>query len=236
MPEHIKINLAGLNIDAEYKSGVIAKLCRDYVSDFDVPDISVFYDEKGCAAEAKKSGHGEASAEFANIYRQIAEKLPLFSRVVAHGAAISYKERGYLFIAKSGTGKTTHIKLWKEFFEGVDIINGDKPILEITGDGVTAYGTPWAGKEMFQKNTSKTLGGICLIRRAENNSIRRLEGSEAINAIIKQIYMPQNGETLDLTIRLIDDIIRFVPFYELSCNISREAAVCSFTALTGEKI
>lgn len=236
MLEHTKINLAGLNIDIEYKNAKIAELCRDYAAEFTAPDIEVLYDEKGCAEEKAKSGHSDLSAEFANIYRQIAEQLPRFSRAVAHGAAISYKENGYLFIAKSGTGKTTHIGLWQKYFEGVRIINGDKPIIEVGSGGVTAYGTPWAGKEMLQKNTCETLKGICLIRRAEKNSIRRLETHEAINAILKQIYMPENGETLDLTIRLIDDIIRLVPFYELSCDISREAAVCSFTALTGEKI
>lgn len=236
MLHHIKVNLAGLNIDIEYKDEKIAKLCRDYVAEFSEPDIKVLYSEEGCATEKGKGNHGDLAAEFANIYRQIAEALPRFSRAVAHGAAITYKGNAYLFIAKSGTGKTTHIKLWREHFDGIGIINGDKPILKVDKENVIAYGTPWAGKEMFQKNTSAPIKGICVIRRASKNSIRRLKTDEAINAIIKQIYLSQNGEILGLTMRLINDIIGLVPFYELSCDISREAAVCSFTAMTGEKI
>ena len=83
----------------------------------------------------------------------------------------------------------------------------------------------------MQLNAFAPLKGICLIKRSETNSIRKLEPQEAFKAIIKQIYMPENSECVSLTMGLIDDIIRLVPFYELSCNISREAAECSFNAM-----
>lgn len=232
MCKHRKVKIAELNIDIEYKYDIIANLCRDYYADFSVPDIKVAYSESGCKQEEKISGHKGAPAEFANIYRQIAEKLPGFSCAVMHGAVVSYRQNGYMFIAKSGTGKTTHINLWKQYFDGVEIINGDKPILRIKDNSVYAYGTPWAGKEMLQLNTFAPLKGICLIKRAEKNSIKKLNSSEALTAIIKQIYMPENAKMLDLTIKMIGDIIRLVPVFELSCNISREAAECSFNEMT----
>lgn len=231
MLKHIKTKISNLNIDIEYKYDIIATLCRDYISDFDKADIKVNYSEAGCANEEKLSGHAGAPAEFANIYRQIAELLPRFSRVVTHGATVAYKGNAYMFIAKSGTGKTTHTNLWRKYFKGVSVINGDKPILYAEDDRVLAYGTPWAGKEMMQLNAFALLKGICLIKRSETNSIRKLEPQEAFKAIIKQIYMPENSECVSLTMGLIDDIIRLVPFYELSCNISREAAECSFNAM-----
>ncbi len=235
MLNHIKVTLAGLNIDIEYKHAKIAFLCRNYLSEFEKPDISVNFDEAAVEKEAVESGLGGISAEFTNIYRQIAEKLPEFSRVVAHGATISYDKYGYMFIAPSGTGKTTHINLWRKYFEGVDIINGDKPVLEVKENFVYAYGTPWAGKEMYEKNTSAPLKAITVIKRANENSIRRISSSEALNALMKQVYLPENDVALDLTIQLFDDIIRLVPFYELSCDISREAALCSFEVLTSKK-
>lgn len=234
MLNHIKVTLAGLNIDIEYYHDKIAYLCRNYVSDFKTPDISVVFNREGIEKEAAQSGLGIVSAEFSNIYRQIAEALPLFSRVVAHGATISYDNCGYMFIAPSGTGKTTHINLWRKYFEGVGIINGDKPILEIKEDGVYAYGTPWAGKEQLENNTSSPLKAITVIKRSKHNSIRRINGSEALDALMKQVYLPENDTALDLTIRMFDDIIRLVDFYELSCDISKDAAICSFKTLTGK--
>lgn len=235
--KHIITRISGLNIDIEYKSDKIAHLCRDYITAAGTqPDIKVSYDDEKCAAEAKISGFSETDTEFACIYRQIAEELPNFSRAVCHGAVLSYKQNGYMFIAKSGTGKTTHVNLWRKYIEGVEIVNGDKPIIEIKENYIIAYGTPWAGKEGLQTNTCVPLKGICLIKQADKNSIRRIDAKEAITAIIRQIYMPKNTQALSLTVKFMDDIIRVVPFYELSCNISREAAICSFNAMTKEKI
>lgn len=235
--KHMLTKISGLNIDIEYKSDKIAQLCRDYVTYENLPpDIKADYDAEKCATEAKISGFSETDAEFACIYRQIAEELPNFSRAVCHGAVLSYKQNGYMFIAKSGTGKTTHVNLWRKYIEGVEIVNGDKPIIEIKENDIIAYGTPWAGKEGLQTNTCVPLKGICLIKQADKNSIRRIDAKEAITAIIRQIYMPKNTEALSLTVKFMDDIIRVVPFYELLCNISREAAICSFNAMTKEKM
>lgn len=236
MPDSITLKIADLTVDVQYENKRIADLCRDYVVCGKEPDIKVVYDQKKCEDESMASGFGMAAAEFSCIYRQIAEVLPYHSRAVMHGAVISYKEKAYMFIAKSGTGKTTHINLWREFFGGVKVINGDKPVIAADGKNIIAYGTPWAGKEGLQENTSAPLCGICLLKQGKENCIRKLDSNAAFKAIIRQVFLPESAESLNLTMNLIDDIIRYVPFYELTCDISREAAECSFTALTGEKI
>lgn len=236
MPDKMTLKIADLLIGVEYESKRIADLCRDYIVSGEKSDIRVVYDRKKCSDEAKIYGHGMTSAEFAMAYRQIAEALPHYKRVVTHGALISYNGKGYMFIAKSGTGKTTHINLWREFFPGTKVINGDKPIIASDNGKITAYGTPWSGKEMLQENTSVPLCGICLITRSKENSIKELEAERILESMLSQVYMPEKIESLNLTMKIIDDIIRCVPFYELSCNISREAAECAFSALTGEKI
>lgn len=236
MPNSITLKIADLIIETEYANERIAELCRDYAVCGNKPDIKVVYDRQKCEYEATASGFSAAAAEFSCIYRQIAEVLPYYSRAVMHGAVVSYKEKAYMFIAKSGTGKTTHINLWRKFFDGVKIINGDKPIIAANRNGITAYGTPWAGKEGLQENTSAQLCGICRIVRGKKNSIHRLDSNTAFKAIIRQIFLPESEESLNLTMNVIDDIIKRVPFYELTCDISREAAECSFAALTGETV
>ena len=232
MLKHITVNISDLDIKIEYSSDKIALLCQDYIVTDKSADIEVDYDKSACEAEAKISGYGMTAAEFSSIYRKIAERLPYYSRAVVHGAVVQYKDKAYMFIAKSGTGKTTHINLWRKYFGGVSVINGDKPIIALKDDSIKAYGTPWAGKEHLQENKNAPLGGICLIKRAKQNSIRKLNDSEALTAIIRQVYMPEDTKSLDLTMKLIGDIIRLVPFYELSCDISREAAECSFNEMT----
>ena len=235
MTSHITLKIADLIIDTEYKNEKIPAFCRDYLAGAAKPDIKVFYDREKCAREAAVSRFGDAAAESAAIYRQIAEKLPFFSRAVMHGAAVSFGGKAYMFIAKSGTGKTTHIKLWREYFKGVDIINGDKPVVAVNGNTVTVFGTPWAGKEQFGKNTSAPLDGICVIKRGEKNSIKRIGKDAVLKSLLRQIYMPEDADSLNLTMKIIDDIISLVPVYELTCDISREAAQCSFTAMTRQQ-
>lgn len=122
----------------------------------------------------------DAYLETLAVFRKIAEAAPAHQRLVFHGATITFQDRAYIFTAPSGTGKTTHIRLWKqEYGDRVDIINGDKPILRVTPDaGIVAYGTPWAGKERWQRNTSAPVAGICIVTRATDAQTTSTRQSE----------------------------------------------------------
>lgn len=135
----------------------------------------------------------------------------------------------------SGTGKSTHIRLWRRMIgSDVGIVNGDKPILQITDENVLVYGTPWAGKEKWQKNCCVPLKGICLLRRGEKNAIRKADFSSCTEEIFHQVYMPQEGDMLLKTMELLDRLLTLVPLYELSCDMTEEAVKTSFECLTGE--
>lgn len=94
------------------------------------------------------------------MHRKISKILLLHKRLFIHTwAAITYKNYAYIFCAPSGTGKTTHISLWKKFLgKDVGIINGDKPFLSFENENgqnrITVCGSPWAGKKLWQKNRS----------------------------------------------------------------------------------
>ena len=225
MSKTFKAKISNLIIEIEYKDERIVTVCREYIVKDGEPDIITAFDISD-----------DFIKNYTELYRQIADKLPEYSRAVFHGAVVSYKQNAYMFIAKSGTGKTTHINLWRKYINGVDIINGDKPILADNCKEIIAYGTPWAGKENMQKNTFAPVKAICLIKRSKENSIRKLNSQESLAAIMNQVYIPKDENALNLTMRIIDDIISTVPFYEISCDISREAAICSFKAMTGENI
>ena len=151
-----------------------------------------------------------------------------------HGAVIGFEGKAYAFLAKSGTGKSTHIRLWRAHLkDGVIPVNGDKPILRFHGDVLTAYGTPWAGKEGWQRNVGLPLAGICLLSRGERNRIERLPATDALSALMRQIYLPSDPMGAVATMALIDRLTKTVPIYALQCDMSEEAAKTSFEAMTG---
>ncbi|MCD7733035.1 MAG: hypothetical protein LUH56_06300 [Oscillospiraceae bacterium] len=157
--------------------------------------------------------------------------------MMLHGACISYKNRAYLFTAPSGTGKSTHIGLWQRYLgDNVTIINGDKPIFYIRESGsVRAFGTPWCGKEGWNRNESANLAGICFIKRGTENRIFRVEPDKSASLLLRQMFLPKEPAAAALTLGLLDRIVSAIPIYLLECDISEDAVRTSFEALTGEK-
>ncbi len=232
MPK-LDILLADLKIQIEHKYDYMSQFCKDYLFEFGAPDITAKTDKESILKEKElvPGAHIE-SCESLCIYRAIAEQLPQFDRFVFHGAAIEYEGEAYLFTAPSGTGKTTHINLWRKYLgDKVDIINGDKPIIKVD-DTATVYGTPWAGKEGYQHNASAPIGAICILKQSKTNSIVRLKNSEAINHLMRQVYLPHNPLSLSKTLELLGVLIENTPVYMLECDISKEAFEASFNAMT----
>lgn len=218
--------------------------CKDYVCPA-APciDFSIEVTHEDIEAEREQARiHGERV-----FSKQVHEPLALYRKICAeilrrdaflmHGAVIEYDEKGYLFTAKSGTGKTTHIRLWQEVFgkENVTIVNGDKPILRVIDGKFYAYGTPWCGKEGYQTNTRVELCGICNVERSETNSILLLPDEKAIPAIFSQI-MVEDSADLAKQLELIDVLLKKVPIYSLKCNMDPEAAVVALRGLQGDVI
>lgn len=234
---------AGIPIAVSCPSQRVRDFCADYITER--PGVfSVHVSEEDIAAESARADSVEAGDggdilyELSALHRAIAEKLPLYGRFLMHGAAITYGGGAYLFCAPSGVGKSTHIALWRRYLgDGVDIINGDKPFLSLedaqAGEHIRVHGSPWAGKELWQKNRSATLRAVCLITRGKENSIRRLDAAGCLDALMRQIYIPRNAESAQATLELTDALVRLVPVFELRCNVSEEAVRCSFEALTG---
>ena len=230
-----KVEFAKLNIEVNCNYDYAAHFCCNYLSEKPA-DFSVSVSQEDIEEEIASSPYNPKPgyAESICVYREIAKQLPFYNRMVFHGAVISYKNKGYLFTAPSGTGKTTHISLWKKYIDGVEIVNGDKPILHIENGIAKAYATPYAGKEGFENHGSTAVNGICLIRRGKENRIERVAPGSILSDIMNQIYMPYEAEAVMKTLELLDALLKNVSVYILECDISEEAAGTSFEAMTGE--
>ena len=226
------ILLADLKVNIKCKYDYLYNFCKDYICDGDKTDIYAVSNEDDIAKEKLSVPTAPIQAcESLCVYRTIAEQLPAFDRFVFHGAAIEYGGKAYLFTAPSGTGKTTHINLWKQYIgDKVDIINGDKPIIK-AGNVSTVYGTPWAGKEGYQRNASAPLKAICILKQGEENKITKLELAEAVNHLMRQVYLPSDPSALSKTLELLGKMIENTPVYLLECDISKQAFETSFNQM-----
>lgn len=170
------------------------------------------------------------------LLRKIAELLPRYDRVLFHCSCLAIDGNGVLFTAKSGTGKSTHSRLWREVFgDRVVMINDDKPFLIIGTDGASVCGTPWRGKHALGCNMSAPVKAICILQRAEENRMEPVTSRDALAVLLQQTYSPDDPEALMRTLALVQTLSKCVPVYRLSCNMDPDAAKVAFAAVHQEE-
>lgn len=240
---------AGVRIRIETFYEYTHHRCRDYRAegpdyDFEVRITQTELDSERYIAIRRDLREGipeeeraypEAPIEFIAVCRRIAERLPEYGAVLVHGSCVAVDGEGYLFIAKSGVGKSTHTRLWCRMFGGrAEMINDDKPIVSVTDGGIVISGSPWAGKDHLNTPATVPLKGISALERAEKNKIVRLDRKEAYDALIRQIFRPSDAGRLKQTLALADEIVKTAAFWRLSCNLKSEAALVAYEAMKGE--
>lgn len=228
--------IADKNIRISSLFSFIHVYCGEYQTDGE-PDFEVEITDRDIDAERRTinadflGGWIEVSA----VYRKIAEIMPEYGTFMLHGSAIAVDGEGYLFTAKSGTGKSTHTRLWREFLgDRAVMVNDDKPFIRVTDDEARIYGTPYSGKEGLNTNMSVPLSAICVLERSETNRIRQVDFSDVYPILVQQTYHPSDREMFNRTLELLDRLSRHVSFYRLACNKEREAAEVSYNAMKGQ--
>ena len=221
----------------------VHRQCTEYRISDEAADIAVTIAqrdidaERSCSLRDEKQRTAEyrdAYLESLAVYRKIAEQAPFFDTVLMHGSCISVDGEAYLFTAKSGTGKSTHARLWRELLgERAIMVNDDKPLICIAKEGATVYGTPWDGKHHLSTNCAVPLKAICVLERAEQNRIRRINPAEAYPCLLQQIYRPSDTEAMRTTIQLVDRLSGVVALWRLGCNMDPEAAEIAYRAMKG---
>lgn len=228
--------IAGLRVKIENRYDFTTKYCQEYLSEDQTSMVDItasITDEEFAAEKAHSNEYSDGYIENICLYRSICRQIPVLDRMLLHGAVLEYDGKAYAFLGRSGTGKSTHTRLWKKYLGSPNMINGDKPILEYINGGFLAHGTPWRGKEAWGTRTSAPLCGLCFLEQAKENSIRRLTPSETSSRLFGQILLPEEEESVIATLELTDKLIATVPSYLLQCDISRDAVKLSFEKLTG---
>ena len=243
MTKKYKIAERVVEINSLYEK--VHNYCRDYetdeTADFSVsitPDDIVYEKQKTDSEYAYEGlplpNFSDALLEETAVYRKIGEKMPDYDTIIFHGSVIAVEGQGFLFTAKSGTGKSTHTRLWREYLgEKAVMVNDDKPMLKITDNGVIAYGTPYNGKHHLGCNMSVPLKAICILTRGEKNSIVRIDKKEAYAMLLQQVYRPNDPVQMAKTLKLLDRMAENVGLYKLVCNMDIEAAKVAYNGMKG---
>ena len=227
---------AGICVEITHRYPYFAKLAKDYLC-AQAPEISIAVTQEEIDREREDEKAPDGYLESLAIYRKLCENFVQRNILLIHSAAIAVDGKAYLFTAPSGTGKTTHIKLWMEKFgEKAFVVNGDKPLVSVTPEEIRVWGTPWDGKEHWNTNISVPVAGICQIGRGEQNEICPVSASDALSLLFAQTYRPETESGMRKSVQLLAEIARRVPVWRLKCNMSTEAAEVSYAAMRGEKL
>lgn len=149
--------------------------------------------------------------------------------LLVHASLIRQNGNAYAFIAKSGTGKSTHTGLWMSCLPNCDLMNDDNPAIRIINGEPWAFGSPWSGKTPCYRNVSAPLKAIAKIERANSNSIEKLMPFNAFASMLASVStMKWDAEIHKLTCNTIKRIIETCGVYTLHCLPNREAAeICN---------
>ncbi len=174
--------------------------------------------------------YSESFLENNAIHILIADQLCKYNTLMLHGSAIAIDGDGIIFTAKSGTGKSTHTRLWRELFGSrVRMINDDKPFIRV--DVQKVYGTPWNGKHHLSCNDSVPLKAIVKIIRAKENRIEKISVKESLDLLMKRTHVPTEPSKRALVMGLYLQLIKNISFYKLECNMNPDAAQVAYKAL-----
>lgn len=241
--EKFYVRLADKVVAVSANYATTKRFCQGYLIE-EIPsevDIEVSVNLQDVAEEQEKAAKAELGPYSNNyletlaLHRKVSEELTKYHTVLFHGSAIAVDGEVYLFTAPSGTGKSTHARLWREHFgDRAFMVNDDKPFLHLQEDGqMIVYGAPWDGKHHLSRNVGLPLRGICIIVQAEENRIQKLSKKESLQEIYLQTYRTiSNPKSMKETLEVLTGLLS-QPLYRLECNISQKAVKLSYEAMSG---
>jgi hypothetical protein len=142
-----------------------------------------------------------------------------------HASVIAFEGKGYVFLGKSGTGKSTHSRLWLENIEGTWLLNDDNPVIRVEGDNVNIYGTPWSGKTPCYKNEGLPLNAIVRLSQAPHNVIKKHPMLQAYASLMPACScMRWDRRSTDALHKTVEKVISKVACWHLDCLPDEDAA------------
>ena len=143
-----------------------------------------------------------------------------------HSSTLVYDGQSIMFLGESGTGKSTHTRLWRENIDSATLLNDDSPFIGIVDGKVMVYGSPWSGKTPCYKDESYPLRAIIRLSQAPHNKIRRTKGIAAIGALLPSLppAFAYDPALKDCMFEILNKVLSTTELYHLECLPNAEAA------------
>lgn len=247
MTTEFTVRLSGIAVRIRALYPETYAFCRDYLTreeprlwvETTPEDIELERERSVLTAQKENRAPGAPPAfylETLAVYRKLAEQLIDYDTILFHGSVIAVDGEGYLFTAPSGTGKSTHARLWRKLLgDRAFMVNDDKPLLTVKDGEITAWGTPWDGKHHLSRNTSVPLRAVCLLSQAGKNHIEPAAAADMWPALWAQTYRPERADRLVHALSLVERLAFGASLYRLSCNMEMEAAEISYQAMAVDR-
>ncbi len=193
-------------------------------------DMTVTVTKDDLKAEATRCPTATAGMlEMTAILRRLSEALLHRDGLFLHAASVLYDGKAYAFTAPSGTGKTTHCRLWERVLgEKARILNGDKLLLRFKDGHIVAYGNPWNGKEGLGMRAEAELGGLFILKRDTADFAEPIDAVTALPYLMKATVIPAKSADKMTVIDKIEQLLQLTAVSILHCT-PQESAV--FAAL-----
>ena len=169
------------------------------------------------------------------LHRLLSEALIEKDVLLFHASAVALDGEGYAFTAPSGTGKSTHVALWKLYYgERLVFVNDDKPFLVFRDEEVFIAGSPWMGKHRRGENVTVPLRGIAFLNRDKENRLTGLSPVDGYMELMKQVFLPPTKEGMEKVLALLERVVTKVPCYRLACTPDQAAVEAASEMLRRE--
>lgn len=226
-------------------------------SSIDNEKVSIFRTDNGYRVEMSYIGEHSVSTmnitpDFTEAYLSLDSSsghagyvLPAMIRMVysqciigrnaasVHASAISKNGKCYLFLGKSGTGKSTHSALWMRYVGDCQLLNDDNPVIRLVNGRVMAWGTPWSGKTPCYKNLCYPVAGIVRLHQATGNSFHCLKEVDAFAALLPSCALLRGESRLaEVLYTTLTRVVNLVPVALLDCRPDKEAALMCYENIT----
>lgn len=150
-----------------------------------------------------------------------------------HASVIEKDGKALVFMGKSGTGKSTHSRLWQEFVPGCTLLNDDEPIVRVMDDGsIRVYGAPWSGSTPCYRNEFAEVAAFVRLYQSPENKLTKLKGINAFASVFQSAaILRSDKENRELVISIVNDMLEQVPVYRLDNRPDREAVSLTETLM-----
>ncbi len=241
--EQFTIEIADVPVVIRCRFSTNREFLRDYITvkdplfiieptDDDLAQMQADFDRMAVAEGNKPHPYSEEFLENSAIHSILAERLTEYDVLLMHGSALCMDGEAVIFTAVSGTGKSTHSRIWREVYgERVFMINDDKPMLRFEEERILVCGTPWDGKHRLSRNVQIPLRAVVSLERSEDNHIASMAKVDAFPALLKQALTSRKPAVMGRILKMEKTLLDTVSFYKLGCSMLPEAAVTAHNTI-----